>query len=273
VRTVALADLLAGVDAGAATITAPDVAPDFASYVAAGVAREPSKPYLTWYDDGTGERVELSYATFANWVWKTANYLRDGLDVQPGERVGVLLRSHWQTVAIWYGAWVAGAVVVPLHIESLVPQHVGVVFAQEDALPAVLAAKVSTGEVLGLALRPMAGRLTATPAGVTDYAIEVPAYGDRFSPATRVPLTSAALPGGTVADVLARAAAAAAYLDLHPADRLLCTTEIAEPDAFVATALAAFAAGAGIVLSPNADEARLPRRCADERVTVHVRAV
>ena len=31
------------------------------------VAVDPTRPLLTWYDDGNGERVELSGATLANW--------------------------------------------------------------------------------------------------------------------------------------------------------------------------------------------------------------
>ena len=64
-------------------------------------------PFLTWYGD---ERVELSYATFGNWVAKTANLLRDGYDVQPGDAVTVDLPPHWQGVAIAFGVRLAGAV-------------------------------------------------------------------------------------------------------------------------------------------------------------------
>ena len=39
------------------------------------VERYQDKPFLTWYDDDRGERVELSYKTFANWLAKTANLL------------------------------------------------------------------------------------------------------------------------------------------------------------------------------------------------------
>ena len=239
----------------------------FAAYLAAGFGREPSKPYLTWYDDATGERVELSYATFANWIWKSANYLRDGLDVQPGDEVGVLLRTHWQTVAIWYAAWAAGAVVVPLTSDILAGASPVAVFAQEDALMAVVAAGIAPGAVVGLALRPMAGRLTAAYAGVEDYAVEVPGYGAHFTPAAP---GSSALPSRSVAQVLGGAAAAAAVLALQPGDRVLCTEEIVDQDAFVGTALAVFHAGAGLVLSPRPDEARLERRCTDELITVRI---
>ena len=79
----------------------------------AALINDAARPLVTFYDDATGERVELSVATFHNWVAKTANLLRDGLDVQPGGRVGLLLPLHWQA-AVWIVAcWAAGAVVVP----------------------------------------------------------------------------------------------------------------------------------------------------------------
>src|SRR5688572_3007266 len=40
---------------------------------ASAVAVDPTRPLLTWYDDATGERTELSGATLDNWVAKTAN--------------------------------------------------------------------------------------------------------------------------------------------------------------------------------------------------------
>ena len=48
------------------------------------VADDPARPLITFYDDSTGERVELSVVTFANWVAKTANLLVDGLGASPG---------------------------------------------------------------------------------------------------------------------------------------------------------------------------------------------
>ena len=70
------------------------------------------KPFLTYYDDDTGERTELSSATFANWVAKTANFLRDDRGVRPGDTVGLDLPDHWLTVILAFAAWRAGAHVV-----------------------------------------------------------------------------------------------------------------------------------------------------------------
>ncbi len=62
--------------------------------------RGPGPPLVTFYDDATGERVELSVATFANWVAKTANLLQGDLSAEPGDRLALLLPAHWQS-AVW----------------------------------------------------------------------------------------------------------------------------------------------------------------------------
>ena len=52
-------------------------------------APTPARPLVTFYDDATGERVELSVATYANWVAKTAGLAQDELDARarrPGAR-------------------------------------------------------------------------------------------------------------------------------------------------------------------------------------------
>jgi uncharacterized protein (TIGR03089 family) len=82
-----------------------------AELLADALRRDGSRPFLTAYDDGSGERVELSVATTANWVAKTANYLADELGVEPGDTVGVLLPLHWQAAVVVLACWSAGAVV------------------------------------------------------------------------------------------------------------------------------------------------------------------
>ena len=46
--------------------------------------RDPSSPFVTYYDDATGERTELSVVTYANWISKTANLFADELMLDPG---------------------------------------------------------------------------------------------------------------------------------------------------------------------------------------------
>src|SRR5262245_30404478 len=84
-----------------------------ASLLGHATAADPAQPVLTWYDDGTGERVELSGLTLGNWVSKTANLLVDGCGLGPGESATVLLPPHWQTAAVLLGCWTAGLLVAP----------------------------------------------------------------------------------------------------------------------------------------------------------------
>lgn len=73
---------------------------------------DPTRPMLTFYDDDTGERTELSALTLGNWAAKTANFFRDELGLSPADTILVDLPEHWQTVAILLGAWWAGIGVV-----------------------------------------------------------------------------------------------------------------------------------------------------------------
>ena len=75
---------------------------------AAAVRRDGASPFLTYYDDQTGERIELSAVTTANWVAKTANLLVDGHGLR-GDRVGLLLPLHWQVVCFLLGTATAGS--------------------------------------------------------------------------------------------------------------------------------------------------------------------
>ncbi len=85
-------------------------APD--ALLAAALRRDPAGPLLTFYDDATGERTELSATTLANWVAKTANLLQDEFDVTGGSTVAVALPVHWQTAAVLLGVWSCGATVL-----------------------------------------------------------------------------------------------------------------------------------------------------------------
>jgi len=127
---------------------------------------------VTYYDDATGERVELSVATFANWVAKTAGLLQEGLSVAPGDRVALLMPAHWQAL-VWASAcWAVGAVVA---------EGASAEVAVAVAGPSTVETALKSPEVVALSLRPLGGRFTTPlPVGVLDYALEVPSYPDRF---------------------------------------------------------------------------------------------
>jgi uncharacterized protein (TIGR03089 family) len=149
------------------------------------LARDPGRPLLTFYDDASGERTELSVATFANWVAKTANLLVDDLAVAPGARVRLRLPVHWQT-AVWLQAcWALGAVAV---LDDGVDADLAVV----DHGQAV----ADVAEVVSLGLGPMGlPRPGVLPAyeGALDFDREVHGHGDHFAPASRPAPGAAAL--------------------------------------------------------------------------------
>ena len=65
-------------------------------------------PRLTWYGPDA-ERVELSGRVLENWVAKTANYLVDELDAEPGTVVVVDMPLHWRSLVWLLAVWAVGA--------------------------------------------------------------------------------------------------------------------------------------------------------------------
>src|SRR5262245_17524301 len=72
------------------------------------------RPLVTWYHGVLGQRVELSVKTFGNWVAKTANLLVGELGLEAGDRVAMLLPSHWQGPVVLAACWTAGVSAVPV---------------------------------------------------------------------------------------------------------------------------------------------------------------
>lgn len=224
------------------------------------LARDAAQPLMTYYDDATGERIELSGTTLANWVAKTANLLRDECDVEPGSRVAVTLPTHWQTLAVLLGAWSCGAEVVAE------PAGADVVCCDQDRLAA--AVDSDAGVVVALSLDAFGAGLTNLPDGVVDYATEVRLYGDTFVPSDP---SAASLNGRDTDSVLAAARDAADAAGLTADSRVLTTREWTVADGLVEVPLAVLAAGGSLVqcrnLAPDTAEATLSRRAAAERVT------
>jgi uncharacterized protein (TIGR03089 family) len=219
---------------------------------AAAVRRDPTTPLLTWYDDASGDRTELSGATLDNWVSKTANLFVDGVGLGAGDRVAVLLPPHWQTAAVLLGAWAAGLVVEP----GDQPHPVEVVFATPDRAEAAGAWAAADRYVTGLL--PLAMPLREVPAGYVDYVTEVRNFGDHFRP---VPAAA----DGAAADGMVAAVRRAAELGIAAGDRVLIDART-HPDP-VDWLLAPLVTGGSIVLCANLDPAQLDHRVAAEKVT------
>ena len=73
-----------------------------------GKVADVDRPLLTYYDDATGERTELSAHALGGWAARTAGLLRSGCGLETGDRAAVLLPPHWQTAAVLLGAWSVG---------------------------------------------------------------------------------------------------------------------------------------------------------------------
>ena len=214
---------------------------------------DPAGPRITYYDDATGERIELSTATLANWAAKTGNLLRDELGAGPASRVAVLLPAHWQTAAVLFGIWWIGA-------EVVLDGPADIALCTRDRLDEADAA-VGGGEVAVLSLDPFGKPAADLPVGVTDYATAVRVHGDQISP-ERHP--GPALDGRSVAEVLAAAEASAAAQGFTASDRVLSTARWDTADDLVDNLLAVFvAAGASLVQVANPDPSLLERTPAD----------
>jgi uncharacterized protein (TIGR03089 family) len=245
-----------------------------AGLLAAALRRSSATPLLTSYDDATDERVELSAATLANWVAKTANLLQDECDIGPGSTVALALPVHWQTAAVLLGAWSCGAAVLDTALEDEGrAAGADVVLAAQDRLPALEEGydDTSPAELWGLSLHPLGLGMTGYSGAARDFAVEVRTHGDVFFP-YREP--DPADPGLLVGDAsltlggLADAAGElAARLGLAEGDRVLVDEDTAAEAGPVAWLLAPLAAGASLVLCRNAAPDRLAQRVAAERVT------
>ncbi|WP_055533555.1 TIGR03089 family protein [Streptomyces graminilatus] len=245
-----------------------------ADLLRSALAADPARPLVTFYDDATGERVELSVATFANWVAKTANLLQGELSAEPGDRVALLLPAHWQT-AVWLLACSSVGVVADLAGD---PGAADVVVSGPDTLEA---ARACSGERIALALRPLGGRFPQAPAGFADYAVEVPGQGDRFAPYAPVDPEAAALVVAgaefTGAEVVERAGGADAvrFGLTGPGARLLSGLGYDTWDGVSAGLYAPLAVGGSVVLCRHlelAAEGVVAKRVEDERVTAVRRA-
>jgi uncharacterized protein (TIGR03089 family) len=217
---------------------------------------DPVGPRITYYDDATGERIELSAVTLANWAAKTGNLLRDELGAGPGSRVAVLLPAHWQTAAVLFGVWWIGADALIGGGEADIALCAAERLDDADATGA--------GEVAVLSLDAFGRPAPDLPIGVTDYATAVRVHGDQIV-AERHP--GPALSGRSVDQVLEACRNAAAAQALTAGDRVLSTASWDTPDGVVDGLLSVLAIGGSLVQVANPDPAALPRRIATEKVT------
>ena len=218
-------------------------------------------PRITYYDDATGERIELSAVTLANWAAKTGNLLRDELAAGPASRIAILLPAHWQTAAVLFGVWWIGA-------EVVLDGPADLALCTQERLDEADAAVMPGGEVAVLSLDAFGRPAPDLPIGVTDYATAVRVHGDQIVP-ERHP--GPALAGRSVDQILADCQKSAAARGLSSKDRVLSSSSWTSPTDMVDGLLAVLAVGASLVQvanhDANSDPGALQRRVEAEKVT------
>lgn len=232
------------------------------------IERDPASPLVTYYDDATGERIELSAISFANWVYKAANLLRDGIGLTPEAHIAVCLPVHWQSFVVLHAAWqlgasttiVADAPAAPTHVEAIARRA-----GQDPDLDDV------ADDVIALALRPMAVPGDEQPSYVTDFDREIRSYADAFSGPPVAADTPALLVGAT--ELSHRALVGRAMDAALPDGRRLSVefdhpTQSADLAAMADAVLVAIERDRGVVISVGAAsaESRDQRRAAERAV-------
>jgi uncharacterized protein (TIGR03089 family) len=219
----------------------------------------PADPLLTWYDGRSGERTELSATSFANWVAKSANLLRDGLDLEPGFVVVLDLPPHWQTLPLALAVWQLDGVI----------DASGAPTSSPDLLirSADRERTIAADEELVLALRAFAMPGDPPGGGALDYDREVRVHGDHFAGAAPDPAARALLlPGGGVLDQ--SQVFTAADEAVRPQARPLVALDEAGASDLAVMAAAAVLARAGVVFTVGADAAALATIASAERASL-----
>ncbi|NUO58298.1 MAG: TIGR03089 family protein [Hamadaea sp.] len=218
----------------------------------AAVSADPARPLLTWYDDATGERTELSGATLANWVSKTANLLVDGCGLGPGAKAAIDLPPHWQTAALYLSVWTAG-----LSVSAEPPLDVAFVGPSS--------AVADAPDVFAVGLHPFALPVRDLASGVQDWVSSARVHGDHYS-GPRPADGDLALGAFTHDSLVSFASSRAAALGLAAGSRVLLSVDD-YPDV-VDWLVAPLVAGCTLVLSAHTPPSTLEARAGVERATL-----
>jgi uncharacterized protein (TIGR03089 family) len=222
------------------------------------LAREPSRPFVTYYDEASGERSELSVKSLANWVVKTHHLLTDELGLGVGDTALLALPAHWISVPIVLGCLTAG-----LALTDSGRADVGFV------APDTLGRAADVDEVYAVAPSSAAtGFRGDAPLPAIDYVLAVRPQEDKW-PSVHLSAgpDDPCLPGLTRGEVCAAAAGAG----LPRGARVLVTKDWRGAEDWLRSLLAPLAVAGSLVIVRNAnDGATLRRRAEQERVTAHL---
>jgi uncharacterized protein (TIGR03089 family) len=219
------------------------------------LAADPARPFVTYYDEASGERSELSVRSLANWVAKTHHLLGTELGLGVGDRALVAVPAHWISVPILLGVLTAGLTLVPDGDAEVAFVAPGV----DGDAPDIYAIAPDSAAV---------GFRGSPPAGTEDYVAAVRPQADAWA---GVQLAAGpgdeCLPGRSRSEVLDLAVSRAADLGIAAGGRLMSTRTWTGVDDWVDDVLAPLAVGGSVVIVANASDDVLARRAEQERVT------
>lgn len=225
--------------------------------LAQALRTDPGGPFVTFYDEASGERQELSTTTYANWVAKASGLLLDEHGLERGDSIRIDLPTHWLATVFLGAAWNTGLVVTDSDgSDSSGPD--AVVCGPETL--AAWADDAGKRPTLACSLLPFGVRFAdPLPQDVHDVGIEVWGQPDAFTPWDPPAPEDAATSWDGVET---------SHADLFGSDgkaaRLLSTVPSASPAG--AELLAALLAGGGsLVLVTNATDERLAALAESER--------
>jgi uncharacterized protein (TIGR03089 family) len=235
----------------------------FPQLLADQVRRSGSRPLVTFYDDLTGERVELSVVTFANWVAKTAGLLQDEIGLERGDTVLLDLPVHW-LAPVWLGAcWSTG-----LTVTTDPGAAADLVVCGPHGLERYAGTATSGRPVVALSLLPMGQRFRELlPPGVVDFGAVVWGQPDAFVAYDPPEPADTAWTGATDRIQAQLLAETAAHPWSAPGTRLLTDVPPCSEEGLLAF-LGPLMAGGGTVWVANPDNDCWERRSETEQATV-----
>ncbi|MGH3353020.1 MAG: TIGR03089 family protein [Nocardioides sp.] len=222
--------------------------------LARALRTDPGGPFVTFYDEASGERQELSTTTYANWVAKASGLLVDEHGLERGDSIRIDLPTHWLAAVFLGAAWNTGLVVTDAESPDAV-------VCGPETLP-TWADDAGKRPTLACSLLPFGVRFAdPLPQDVHDVGIEVWGQPDAFTPWD---------PPTTDDAATSWAGIETGHGDLFGgagrAERLLTTAPSASPAG--AELLAALLAGGGsLVLVTHANDERLAAVAANEHAT------
>jgi uncharacterized protein (TIGR03089 family) len=225
------------------------------------LAAQPSRPVVTFYDERSGERSELSAKSLANWVAKTHFLLSDELGLGVGDSALVALPAHWISVPALLGVLSAGLAVTEAPVMASAAFVSPATVDQAEGVPEIYCVAPASAAV---------GLGEDVPHGTHDYVAAVRPQPDKW-PTVHFPGTEAddcweGLSRGEVADL---AHARASALGMTPGARVLTAREWTSPADWVDTLLAPLAVGGSVVYVRHApDHSVLERRAEQEHATL-----